>query len=166
MAIERNALDMVFRVIGPFELKAGEQIATTLDLAGRLARARGGKLRELTKIGPVFTPIFEHHQKLIFDAKRVGLSSGSPLLAFGGKSNAVIASNVLLWTPVSRRNASPFSSLSESNLIVASIWRQRIIMSLKEGYARGLLHAKARQLARYGGIISNNRGQDERSRYV
>ena len=37
------------------------------------------------KIGPGFTPIFEHHQKLIFDAKRVGLSSGSPLLAFGGK---------------------------------------------------------------------------------
>jgi hypothetical protein len=37
MAIERNALDMVFRVIGPFELKAGEQIATTLDLAGCFA---------------------------------------------------------------------------------------------------------------------------------
>jgi hypothetical protein len=47
--------------------------------------------------------------------------------------------NMLLWTPVSRRNASPFSSLSESNLIVASIWRQRIITSLKEGYARGLV---------------------------
>jgi hypothetical protein len=28
--------------------------------------------------------------------------------------------------------------LTESNLIVASLWRQRIKQSLKEGYARGL----------------------------
>src|ERR1700747_809637 len=37
------------------------------------------------KIGPVFAPIFEHHQKLIFDAKRVGLAAGRLLLAFGRK---------------------------------------------------------------------------------
>jgi hypothetical protein len=29
--------------------------------------------------------------------------------------------------------------LTESNLIAASLWRQRIKQSLKEGYARGLL---------------------------
>jgi NAD(P)H-dependent flavin oxidoreductase YrpB (nitropropane dioxygenase family) len=28
--------------------------------------------------------------------------------------------------------------LTESNLIVASLWRQRIKQALKEGYARGL----------------------------
>src|ERR1700692_4746918 len=35
------------------------------------------------KIGPVFAPIFKHHQKLIFDAERVGLATGRLLLAFG-----------------------------------------------------------------------------------
>jgi hypothetical protein len=31
-------------------------------------------LRDM-KIGPVFAPVFQHHQKLVFDAKRVGLAS-------------------------------------------------------------------------------------------
>ncbi len=36
------------------------------------------------KISPVFPPIFEHHQKLIFDAQRVGLAAGCLLLPLGG----------------------------------------------------------------------------------
>ncbi len=35
------------------------------------------------KIGPVFAPIFEHHQKLVFDTERVGLATGRLVLAFG-----------------------------------------------------------------------------------
>jgi hypothetical protein len=40
---------------------------------------------------------------------------------------------------IRRRNASPFSFLTESNLIAASLWQQRIKPSLIEGYARSLL---------------------------
>ena len=48
------------------------------------------------KIGPVFAPIFEHHQKLVFDTERVGLATGRLVLAFGVDSTTAIASNGFL----------------------------------------------------------------------
>src|ERR1700746_2037412 len=68
-----------------------------------------------------------------------GLPPDAFCLHLAAESSAAIASNVLLRTPVSRRNASPFSSLTESNLIAAPLWRQRIKPWLIEGYARGLM---------------------------
>src|ERR1700745_1445832 len=68
-----------------------------------------------------------------------GLPPDAFCLHLAAESSAAIASNVLLRTHVSRRNASPFSSLTESNLIAAPLWRQRIKPWLIEGYARGLL---------------------------
>src|SRR2546421_8486743 len=50
----------------------------------RRALADPVSLRDM-KIGPVFAPVFQHHQKLVFDAKRVGLASGRFLPAFGSK---------------------------------------------------------------------------------
>jgi hypothetical protein len=43
------------------------------ELAVRRALADPVSLRDM-KIGPVFAPVFQHHQKLVFDAKRVGLA--------------------------------------------------------------------------------------------
>jgi hypothetical protein len=105
------------------------------------------------KIGPVFAPIFKHHQKLIFDAERVGLPPAAFRLHLASESTAAIASNVFLWIPVSRRNTSPFSSLTESNLIVASLWRQRIKQALKEGYARGLMFSACSKVAMKAGAV-------------
>src|ERR1700746_3678003 len=68
-----------------------------------------------------------------------GLPPDAFCLHLAAESSAAIASNVLLRTPVSRRNASPFSSLTESNLIAAPLWRQRIKPWLIEDYARGLM---------------------------
>src|ERR1700745_3083043 len=68
-----------------------------------------------------------------------GLPPDAFCLHLAAESSAPIASNGLLRTPVSRRNASPFSSLTESNLIAAPLWRQRIKPWLIEGYARGLV---------------------------
>src|ERR1700745_1952758 len=68
-----------------------------------------------------------------------GLPPDAFCLHLAAESSRAIPSNVLLLTPVSRRNASPFSSLTESNLIAAPLWRQRIKPWLIEGYARGLL---------------------------
>src|ERR1700758_1272631 len=73
-----------------------------------------------------------------------GLPPDAFCLHLAAESSAAIASNVLLRTPVSRRNASPFSSLTESNLIAAPLWRQRIKPWLIEGYARGLMDSDGR----------------------
>src|ERR1700745_4207097 len=86
-----------------------------------------------------------------------GLPPDAFCLHLAAESSAAIASNVLLRTPVSRRNAWPFSSLTESNLIAAPLWRQRIKPWLIEGYARGLLTreiAESKRLASLGRIVA------------
>jgi hypothetical protein len=96
----------------------GERVFAPFDVAVGRAFAETVALRDV-KIGAVFAPVCEHHQKLVFDAKRVGFAASCLLLAFGGKKRRAIASNVPLRTPVSCRNASPFSSLTDSNLMAA-----------------------------------------------
>jgi hypothetical protein len=52
--------------------------------------------------------------------------AGRLLLAFGGKKHRRQVFKCAPPDTVSRRNAAPFSSLTESNLIAAPLWRQRI----------------------------------------
>src|ERR1700675_3013262 len=63
----------------------------------------------------------------------LGLPPAAFCLHLAAKSNAAIASNVLLSTPVSRRNTWPFSFLTESNLIAASLWAATNHPDLKKG---------------------------------
>src|ERR1700745_1904640 len=92
-----------------------------------------------------------------------GLPPDAFCLHLAAESSAAIASNVLLRTPVSRRNASPFSSLTESNLIAAPLWRQRIKPWLIEGYARGLFFAKEATTSTVLGRLGKDR-YEERAR--
>src|SRR6202521_3874665 len=66
----------------------------------------------------------------------LGLPPAAFCLHLAAKSNAAIASNVLLSTPVSRRNTWPFSFLTESNLIAASLWAATNHPDLKKGLCK------------------------------
>jgi protein SERAC1 len=66
----------------------------------------------------------------------LGLPPAAFCLHLAAKSNAAIASNVLLSTPVSSRNAWPFSFLTESNLIAASLWAATNHPDLKKGLCK------------------------------
>jgi hypothetical protein len=59
----------------------GQRVFTPFDVAERRAFAEPIGFPDM-KIGPVFPPIFEHHHKLVFDAKRIGLAASCLLLAF------------------------------------------------------------------------------------
>ncbi len=88
------------------------------------------------KIGPVFAPIFEHHQKLVFDAERVGLAASRLLFAFGVRKHR---RHCFECVPLNTRKPPEYFTFQLfDRIIVASLWRQRIKQSLKEGYARGL----------------------------
>src|ERR1700720_3222612 len=64
-----------------FAPESTQRVFAPFDVAVRRALADPVGLPDM-KIGPVFAPIFKHHQKLIFDAER-GLATGRLLLAFG-----------------------------------------------------------------------------------
>ncbi len=87
------------------------------------------------KIGPVFAPIFKHHQKLIFDAERVGLATGRLLLAFGVRKHRRHRFKCVPLNTGKPPEYFTFQLFDRINLIVASLWRQRIKQALKEGYA-------------------------------
>src|SRR3979411_1946062 len=80
-----NAWSLAATALRPGNRKGfafGQRVFAPFDVAVRRALADPVGLPDM-KIGPVFAPIFKHHQKLIFDAERVGLATGRLLLAFG-----------------------------------------------------------------------------------
>ncbi len=62
---------------------------------------------------------------------------------------------------ISRRNAAPCSSLTESHLIAAPLWRQQINCCLKKGYARGLVYPAPMRRARLCDRDSRRRFYEE-----
>jgi len=84
----------------------------------------------------------------------LGLPPAAFCLHLAAKSNAAIASNVLLSTPVSRRNTWPFSFLTESNLIAASLWAATNHPDLKKGLC------KRSNVAAALAIVANALGRD------